>query len=97
MYCNLNNVRIVHYQIFDVPKEAVVQTSILLHVHGSFKVFLESSKGGKCMLRSLQWHVQFIANLISQNAEHLSKARFCNKSLWKAGLPEILRNNNFYK
>ena len=64
MYCNLNNVRIVHYQIFDVHKEAVVQTSILLHVHGSFKVFLELSKGEKCMLRSLQWHVQFIANLI---------------------------------
>ena len=64
MYCNLNNVRIVHYQIFDVRKEAVVQTSILLHVHGSFKVFLESSKGGKCMLRSLQWHVQFIATRV---------------------------------
>ena len=64
MYCNLNNVRIVHYQIFDVRKEAVVQTSILLHVHGSFKVFLESSKGGKSMLRSLQWNAQLIANPI---------------------------------
>ena len=27
----------------------------------------------------------------------LNKTRFCNKSLWKAGLPDILRKNNFYK
>ena len=62
--CNLNSVRIVHYQIFDVHKKAVVQMSISPHVHGSFKVFLESLKGGNCIPRSLQWHVQFIANLI---------------------------------
>ena len=62
--CNLNSVRIVHYQIIDVHKKAVVQTSILLHVHGFFKVFLESSKGGKSMLRSLQWNAQLIANPI---------------------------------
>ena len=40
---NLNSFRIVHYQIFDV------QTSILLHVHGFFQIFFESSKEGKCM------------------------------------------------
>ena len=31
------------------------------------------------------------------NLIHLSKVRFRNKSLWNAGLAEILKKNNFYK
>ena len=45
------------------------------------------------MLRSLQWHAQLIANSILYHIEHLSKVRFRNKSLWNAGLAEILKKN----
>ena len=45
------------------------------------------------MLRSLQWNAQLIANSILYHIEHLSKVRFRNKSLWNAGLAEILKKN----
>ena len=42
------------------------------------------------MLRSLQCHAQLIANSILLHAEYLSKERFCNRNLWKAGLADVL-------